>query len=45
MTEQDYEFLEKFDQLDKLVLDNDRIIKLSNLYTDEAISNQKKIID
>ena len=39
------EFQKKLEEFDKLLLDNDRIIKLANLYTDETLGNFKKTVD
>jgi hypothetical protein len=33
--------IQRLDRNDELILDNERIIKLSNLYTDESISDLK----
>ena len=38
-------FQKKLEEFDKLLLDNDRIIKLANLYTDETLGNFKKTVD
>lgn len=35
----------RLDNFDKMILDNDRTIKLSQMYTDESVSTLKKAID
>ena len=35
----------RLDNFDKMILDNDRTIKLSQMYTDESVTTLKKAIE